>query len=167
MTIQFAITTCPLGRLLVAATSRGVCAVSLGDDDAGLEQSLRAEFPAATIERGRDALEESVAAVSRYLEGDGTLEAVTADLRGTAFQERVWSALRAIPYGETRSYKEVAAAIGRPSAARAVARACATNRAALVVPCHRVVASGGAVSGYRWGAARKRALLQQEARRKG
>jgi len=89
---------------------------------------------------------------------------VPTDLRGTAFQQRVWEALRAIPYGETRSYAEVAAAIGRPSAARAVARACATNRVALVVPCHRVVGSGGNLSGYRWGIARKKALLDREAR---
>lgn len=166
MSIRFAITACPLGRLLVAATERGVCAVSLGDDDASLEGSLRTEFPSADIERGLEGLEETIAVVTRYLAGEGTLDAVAADLRGTAFQERVWTALRAIPCGETRSYAQVAAAIGRPSAARAVARACAANRAALVVPCHRVIGRGGAISGYRWGVDRKRALLEQEARRK-
>lgn len=166
MAIRFAIAASPLGRLLVAATERGVCAVSLGEDDARLEDSLRAEFPSASIERGLGGLEETLAALALYLAGKGTLDGVPADLRGTAFQERVWNALRAIPYGETRTYAQVAAAIGRPSAARAVARACATNRAALVVPCHRVVATGGASSGYRWGVARKSALLAQESRRK-
>ena len=164
MTIRFATVASPLGRLLVGATERGVCAVSLGDDDAQLEASLRAEFPAADVARGLEGLEDTVKALSRYLQGEGTLDAVPADLRGTAFQERVWEALRAIPYGETRSYSQVAAAIGRPSAARAVARACATNRIALVVPCHRVIGSGGALRGYRWGVARKQALLDREAR---
>lgn len=167
MAIRFAIVPSPLGRLLVGATNRGVCAVALGKDDAVLERSLRDEFPAASIGSGLEGLEETLANLSRYLAGEARLDAVPADLRGTAFQERVWNALRAIPHGETRSYAEVAAAIGRPTAARAVARACATNRIALVVPCHRVVASGGAVGGYRWGVARKRALLAQEARRKG
>ncbi len=162
MTIRFATVASPLGRLLVGATARGVCAVALGDDDARLEGSLRAEFPAARFERGLFGLEDAVAALTRYLAGEGTLDAVPADLRGTAFQERVWAALRAIPYGETRSYTQVAAAIGRPSAARAVARACATNRVALVVPCHRVVPSGGGPGGYRWGVARKQALLARE-----
>lgn len=163
MAIRFTIVASPLGRLLVGATGRGVCAVALGDDDARLEESLRAEFPSAAIERGLEGLESAVSALSRYLAGDGALDAVPADLRGTAFQERVWGALRAIPSGETRSYAQVAAAIGRPTAARAVARACAANRVALVVPCHRVVTSGGAAGGYRWGAARKQALLAREA----
>lgn len=168
MVIRFGTVASPLGRLLVGATERGLCAVALGDDDGQLEASLRAEYPSATIERGLEGLEEPVAALVRYLGGEGALDAVPTDLRGTAFQQRVWDALRAIPYGETRSYAQVAAAIGRPSAARAVARACATNRVALVVPCHRVVGSGGGLSGYRWGVARKQALLDQEAgRRKG
>ena len=167
MTIRFGTVASPLGRLLVGATERGLCAVALGDDDAQLEASLRAEYPSAAIAPGLGGLEEPVAALVRYLRGEGTLDTVATDLRGTAFQQRVWAALRAIPYGETRSYAQVAAAIGRPAAARAVARACATNRVALVVPCHRVVASGGDLSGYRWGAARKRALLDQESRRKG
>ena len=103
-----------------------------------------------------------MAALVGYLLGAGALDAVPTDLRGTAFQQRVWNALRAIPYGETRSYAQVAAAIGRPTATRAVARACATNPAALVVPCHRVIGSSGALRGYRWGLARKQALLDQE-----
>ena len=167
MVIRFGTVASPFGRLLVGATERGLCAVALGDDDKQLEASLRAEYPAATIERGLEGLEAPVAALIRYLGGEDALDAVPADLRGTAFQQRVWDALRAIPYGETRSYAEVAAAIGKPSAARAVARACATNRLALVVPCHRVVGSGGKPSGYRWGVARKQALLEQESRRKG
>lgn len=166
MAIRYTIVPSPLGRLLVGATPRGVCAVALGDDDARLEESLRREFEAASIERGLDGLETAVAALSAYLAGDGALDGVPADLRGTVFQEQVWEALRAIPSGETRSYAQVAAAIGRPTAARAVARACATNRVALVVPCHRVVPSGGGAGGYRWGAARKQALLDREARRK-
>jgi AraC family transcriptional regulator of adaptative response/methylated-DNA-[protein]-cysteine methyltransferase len=164
MVIRFGTVASPLGRLLVGATERGLCAVALGEDDGQLEASLRAEYPSATIERGLEGLEGPVAALVRYLDGEGALDAVPTDLRGTAFQQRVWEALRAIPYGETRSYAEVAAAIGRPSAARAVARACATNRVALVVPCHRVVGSGGNLSGYRWGIARKKALLDREAR---
>jgi AraC family transcriptional regulator of adaptative response/methylated-DNA-[protein]-cysteine methyltransferase len=164
MVIRFGTVASPLGRLLVGATTRGLCAVALGDDDAELEASLRAEYPSATIEPGLEGLEAPVAALVRYLGGAGALDAVPTDIRGTAFQERVWEALRAIPYGETRSYAQVAAAIGRPSAARAVARACATNRVALVVPCHRVIGSGGRTSGYRWGVERKQALLAQEAR---
>lgn len=162
MVIRFDTVASPLGRLLVAATERGVCAVALGDTDAPLEASLRAEYHAATIERGLEGLEAPVATLVGYLDGAGTLDSVPTDLRGTAFQQRVWNALRAIPYGETRSYAQVAAAIGRPTATRAVARACATNPAALVVPCHRVIGSGGALRGYRWGVARKQALLDQE-----
>ena len=168
MVIRFGTVASPLGRLLVGATDRGLCAVALGDDDVQLEASLRSEYPAATIERGLEGLGEPVAALVRYLGGADALCGVPTDIRGTAFQQRVWEALRAIPYGQTRSYAQVAAAIGRPSAARAVARACATNPVALVVPCHRVVGSGGSLRGYRWGTARKQALLDQEARgRKG
>ncbi len=163
MVIRFGTVASPLGRLLVAATARGVCAVALGDTDAMLEASLRAEYPAATFEPGLSGLEETVAALVRYLGGADAIGAMPTDVLGTAFQRRVWGALRAIPYGETRSYAEVAAAIGQPAATRAVARACATNPTALVVPCHRVIGSGGGLRGYRWGVERKQALLDREA----
>ena len=161
MSIRYATAASPVGRVLVAATERGVCAVTLGDDDARLESALRAEFPNARIEPG--AIAEWVEAIVASIAGAGDLAAVPVDLRGTAFQQRVWRALRDIPRGRTASYGEIARAIGRPEAARAVAGACAKNRVALLVPCHRVVREGGAPGGYRWGAERKRALLEAEA----
>src|SRR5207247_1714778 len=134
-----------LGRLLVATTDRGICRVSLGSGAEELEAGLRAEFPAAELRRDRRALAAAVGAILRYLDGrQGTAPLdLPLDVRATAFQRRVWEALRRIPYGSTRSYTEVARAIGRPSATRAVARACATNPAALVIPCHRVVSADG------------------------
>jgi AraC family transcriptional regulator of adaptative response/methylated-DNA-[protein]-cysteine methyltransferase len=168
MAIRYGIASTPLGRLLLGATDRGVCAVALGDDDAQLEAGLRAEYPLARVERGAEGLDRWLGALVKSLSGEGDLSSIPIDVQGTAFQQRVWDALRAIPRGETRSYAQVGAAIGRPSAARAVARACATNRVALIVPCHRVVGSGGGLRGYRWGVARKQALLDREARgRKG
>jgi AraC family transcriptional regulator of adaptative response/methylated-DNA-[protein]-cysteine methyltransferase len=164
MVIRYATAATPLGRVLVGATDRGVCAVSLGDDDARLVDALRAEYPRASLEPARGGARGNVAEIARAVAGDADLRRVPLDVRGTAFQQRVWSALRAIPRGETRSYAEVAAAIGQPRAARAVAAACAANPVALVVPCHRVVRSGGGPGGYRWGAERKRALLEGEAR---
>lgn len=161
--IRFTTVRSGLGRVLVGATERGVCAVALGGDESGLEAELRREFPNALIERDDSAVREWVDPIVRHLEGAHPGLAVPLDLQGTAFQLRVWKALQEIPPGETRSYGEVAAAIGRPSAARAVARACASNRAALVVPCHRVVREGGALGGYRWGSDRKRRLLEREA----
>jgi AraC family transcriptional regulator of adaptative response/methylated-DNA-[protein]-cysteine methyltransferase len=158
--ILFTTVASEFGRLLVASAGRGVCAVALGADDAGLEKDLRAEFPRAEVARDDAGVEHWVRAVVRHLEGAPAAPRV--DLRGTAFQLRVWQALRAIPYGETRSYGEVAAAIGEPAASRAVARACATNRLALVVPCHRVVRQDGGLGGYRWGLSRKRRLLDRE-----
>jgi AraC family transcriptional regulator of adaptative response/methylated-DNA-[protein]-cysteine methyltransferase len=169
MRIRFTTVASPLGRLLVAATERGLCAVTLGDEDARLEDALRREYPAAEIERAAAGLDDAVRAVVSRLEGAAGAADVPLDIRPTAFQRRVWKALQEIPAGETRSYREVAAAIGRPSAARAVARACATNPVAVVIPCHRVVREGGDLGGYRWGAHRKRRLLDHErasARRK-
>jgi AraC family transcriptional regulator of adaptative response/methylated-DNA-[protein]-cysteine methyltransferase len=165
MAIRFGTVESPLGRLLVAATERGVCAVALGDDDATLEASLRAEFPRAGIERSTDGLAAWLDRFVEYLAGNGELASIPIDVQGTVFQQRVWDALRAIPAGEKRSYAQVAAAIGKPSAARAVARACATNRVALAIPCHRVVREGGGLGGYRWGVDRKYALLAREVRR--
>jgi AraC family transcriptional regulator, regulatory protein of adaptative response / methylated-DNA-[protein]-cysteine methyltransferase len=174
--IRYATTASAVGRVLVAATERGVCAVTLGDDDAQLERALAAEFPNATRERvdvgegpdgdaadgPRGELREWLQAVAEHLDGTGGRLAVPVDAGGTAFQQRVWSALREIPYGETRSYSELAAAVGAPRAVRAVASACAHNRVALVIPCHRVVRQGGALGGYRWGVERKRRLLARE-----
>jgi AraC family transcriptional regulator of adaptative response/methylated-DNA-[protein]-cysteine methyltransferase len=162
LALRYTIVGSPLGRLLVAATERGVSLVSLGDADAPLERALREEYPAAEVARDDAALAERVRHIVKHLEGREPHLDLPVDVRATAFQWRVWQELRAIPRGETRSYAEVARAIGRPQAARAVARACATNPVALVVPCHRVVPAGGGTGGYRWGRARKAALLERE-----
>jgi AraC family transcriptional regulator of adaptative response/methylated-DNA-[protein]-cysteine methyltransferase len=150
----------------VAATDRGVCAVSLGDSDTALESSLRREFPHAAFVRADEGLAGWIAAAAALADGAATRFDAPIDVRATVFQERVWGALRQIPRGEVRSYAEVAASIGRPGAARAVARACASNRLALVTPCHRVTASGGAVGGYRWGADRKARIIEAERSRR-
>lgn len=163
MRIRYTTTATRLGRLLVAATERGLCAVALGDDDTVLLDDLRREYPRATIEPADDELESWLDAILAYLEGERTQLPLPLDLPATDFQRRVWQALREIPYGTTRSYRELAESIGRPTAARAVARACASNRVALVIPCHRVVRGDGDLSGYRWGADRKRRLLEMEA----
>jgi AraC family transcriptional regulator, regulatory protein of adaptative response / methylated-DNA-[protein]-cysteine methyltransferase len=159
--IRYSTLATPLGRLLVAGTRRGVCAVTLGESDPELERHLAAEFPRAVLQRDDPGVRRWVRAVARQIDG-GAAARLPLDLRGTAFQLRVWKALQDIPRGETRSYGTVAAALGQPSAARAVARACATNRLALVVPCHRVVRSGGDLGGYRWGVQRKRRILAME-----
>jgi AraC family transcriptional regulator of adaptative response/methylated-DNA-[protein]-cysteine methyltransferase len=155
------------GKLLVAATERGICAVSFGDDEESLTRELAAEFFAADIKRDDDRLKDAVRAILRGLEGERTILTLPLDIRGTAFQMRVWSELRKIPYGETRSYAEIADALGNPRAVRAVARACATNPVALVNPCHRVIGSDGKLSGYRWGIERKKALLDKEGQNRG
>ena len=160
--IGYTIAASPLDRLLVGATARGVCALYLGGDDGALEAALGAEYPAADIARDDAGLGPWVDAVLAHLEGRAPDLDLPLDVRATAFQRQVWEALRAIPYGETRSYGEVARAIGRPTAARAVARACATNRVSVVVPCHRVVRGDGGLGGYRWGIERKKALLAKE-----
>lgn len=162
MTITYTIQDSALGRLLVAATERGICAVSLGDDDAALLQALETEFPAARLEPGEGQILTWAGAIRAYLEGLRPDLDLPLDVLGTAFQQRVWSELRKIPYGQTRTYTQVAEAIGQPAAVRAVARACATNPAALVTPCHRVIRSDGSLGGYRWGLSRKQALLQTE-----
>lgn len=163
MIIDYTIVDSPLGRLLVAATGRGVCAVSFGGEDEGLESALRAEYPAAAIRRDATDLKDWVDALLEHLGGSRARLDLPLDLRATAFQLRVWEEMRKIPYGSTRSYKEIAEAIGRPSATRAVARACASNPVALVNPCHRVIRGDGSTSGYRWGAERKEILLSREA----
>ncbi len=161
--IAYAVAPSPLGRLLVAATARGICRVALGGDAATLEAELAAEFPAARIRKDRAGLEGSVSAILAYLDGREPHLDLPLDVRATAFQRRVWQELQRIPYGQTRSYGDVARRIGQPTATRAVARACATNPAALVIPCHRVIREDGEVGGYRWGVERKRTLLAREA----
>jgi AraC family transcriptional regulator, regulatory protein of adaptative response / methylated-DNA-[protein]-cysteine methyltransferase len=152
-----------LGRLLVAATERGVCRVALGDNAGALEQDLFAEFPAARIVEDKSGkLRGWVTPILAYLDGHEPDLNLPLDIRATAFQRRVWQELQRIPFGQTRTYAEIAKRIGQPTAARAVARACATNPVALVIPCHRVVQAGGALGGYRWGAGRKQALLEKE-----
>jgi AraC family transcriptional regulator of adaptative response/methylated-DNA-[protein]-cysteine methyltransferase len=166
MDMHYTVVECALGWMLVARTPRGICAVTFGDTSDALEAALRAEFPAAALQRAdEDALLRGWSDVLRtYLAGGApaALAALPLDMQGTAFQARIWQVLRDIPGGETRSYGEIARQIGQPTAARAVARACATNRIALLIPCHRVLREGGGLSGYRWGVERKAALLKRE-----
>jgi AraC family transcriptional regulator, regulatory protein of adaptative response / methylated-DNA-[protein]-cysteine methyltransferase len=162
--IRYATVGVPMGRLLVAFTDEGVCAVELGGDDATLERLLRADFSAAELSRAPARDHEWVAGVASLARGAAPAHGVPLDVQGTAFQWKVWKALQRIPRGETRSYAEVARDIGAPAAVRAVASACARNPVALVVPCHRVVRSDGEPGGYRWGAGRKVRLLEQERR---
>lgn len=162
MAIAYTVAPCALGRLLVAATERGIAAVSLGDSDKALEAALGREYEAATIRRDDDALGTWVKTILAHLDGKAPELSLPLDLQATAFQWRVWRELQKIPYGKTASYAEIARRIGKPKAVRAVANACAGNRAALVVPCHRVVRGDGALGGYRWGAERKARLLAAE-----
>ena len=160
--IRYALADSPLGRLLVGATDQGVCAVALGDADEALVEELRERFPLAELKQMDRELEYAVAAIVGSLDEHAAAIALPLDVRATAFQHRVWRELQAIPRGETRTYGEVAAAIGSPRSVRAVASACGANPVALVVPCHRVVGKNGHLTGYRWGVERKRALLEQE-----
>lgn len=167
LAIRYTVLDTPIGRVLVAATERGVCAIMPGTDDAGLEAALAAEFPRAErtrVDEGADGwLAEVVGRIAaQFADGRPAAHALPADLRATAFQWQVWNALTRIPAGQTRSYAEVAREIGRPTAARAVARACASNRLALIVPCHRVIRDDGSMGGYRWGLQAKDALLRFE-----
>ena len=160
--IRYSIVDCPLGRLLVAATSRGVCSIAMGSNDAELIHRLRREYPSATVDPDASPLSEWVQTIVGHVTGRQRHVDVPLDIRATAFQWQVWRALAAIPYGETRTYSAIAADIGRPTAVRAVAQACAANPVALAIPCHRVVGAGGRVAGYRWGIERKRRLLGLE-----
>jgi AraC family transcriptional regulator of adaptative response/methylated-DNA-[protein]-cysteine methyltransferase len=164
MNISYTIAPCALGRVLVAATGRGISAVYMGDRDAELIASLRKEYPNAEIERDSEKHAKWVQAIVHHLAGTNPNLDLPTDVAATAFQRRVWEELRTIPPGTTRTYSEVARSIGRPSATRAVARACATNPASIVVPCHRVVRRDGALGGYRWGLDRKKSLLERERR---
>ncbi|MBS0448168.1 MAG: bifunctional DNA-binding transcriptional regulator/O6-methylguanine-DNA methyltransferase Ada [Proteobacteria bacterium] len=161
--IRFAIGQCSLGAILVAQSARGVCAILIGDDPDALARELQDRFPQATLVGGDAAFEALVARVVGFVEAPQLGLDLPLDLRGTAFQRRVWEALRKIPAGHTESYASVAEQIGAPSAVRAVAQACAANALAVAIPCHRVVRRDGALSGYRWGVERKRALLEREA----
>jgi AraC family transcriptional regulator of adaptative response/methylated-DNA-[protein]-cysteine methyltransferase len=164
MRISYAIADCSLGRVLVAATDRGVSAVYLGDKDEPLASALRKEYPQAEIGSSTEEHSQWVRAIVRHLAGTQPQLDLPTDVAATAFQRRVWEALRAIPFGATRTYSEVARSLGRPTATRAVARACATNPTSIVVPCHRVVRTDGTLGGYRWGLHRKQLLLEQESR---
>ena len=162
MRIHYSTAASPLGRLLVAGTKRGVCAVYLGDSDPDLESTLRAEYPAAEVRRGSGLADRWIGAVVDHLKGRQPDLDLPLDVQATAFQRRVWEELRAIPYGSTRTYGEIARRLGEPGAARAVGRACAANPVCIVVPCHRAVREDGGPGGYRWGAKRKERLLARE-----
>jgi AraC family transcriptional regulator, regulatory protein of adaptative response / methylated-DNA-[protein]-cysteine methyltransferase len=162
MKISYTISDCSLGRVLVATTDRGISAISLGDSDSRLAAELRKEYPNAEIRRGASEPSRWVRAIVRHLAGSQPRLDLPTDVVATAFQRRVWEALRSIPYGKTLTYSEVARSIGQPTATRAVARACATNPTSIVVPCHRVIRSDGSLGGYRWGLQRKKLLLEQE-----
>ncbi len=160
--IRFAIGECSLGAILVAATTRGLCAILLGDDADALARDLQDRFAHATLRGDDEAFAQTVALVIGFVEAPRVGLDLPLDIRGTAFQQRVWQALQAIPPGSTASYADIAARIGQPRAVRAVAQACGANALAVAIPCHRVVRSDGALSGYRWGVQRKRALLERE-----
>lgn len=165
MHISYTIVDSPLGRLLVAATEKGVCSVCIGDEDTMLERAFQKEYPMADIRRNADGtpLHNWVDMLVRHLNRQQPHLDLPLDVQATAFQWRVWQALKAIPYGETRSYSQIAQSIGQPTAARAVANACATNPVAIAIPCHRVVRENGNMGGYRWGESRKQQLLELEA----
>lgn len=163
--VRFATATCSLGSLLVARNDQGICAVLLGDNAHSLERDLGRRFPQASRAGDDSGTEAVLAKVARVVENPRLAADLPLDPRGTAFQRRVWQMLRTIPAGSTVSYAELARRIGAPRAVRAVAQACGANALAVIVPCHRVVRSDGTLSGYRWGAGRKRALLEREARR--
>ena len=160
--IRFAVGECSLGSILVAATDKGVCAIEFGDDPDALVHALQDRFPQAQLVGGDHTFEQLVAKVVGFVEAPVQGLDLPLDIRGTAFQKRVWNAIRDIPAGATASYAELARRIGRPSASRAVAQACASNTLAVAIPCHRVVRRDGGLSGYRWGVERKEALLTRE-----
>jgi AraC family transcriptional regulator of adaptative response/methylated-DNA-[protein]-cysteine methyltransferase len=162
--LQFAVGQCSLGAILVAASSKGIAAILIGDDAAALKRDLQDRFPKAKLVRGDEDFAALIVKVIALVEAPGTSLDLPLDIRGTAFQHRVWTALRDIPAGSTATYAEIAQRIGAPKAVRAVASACAANPLAVAIPCHRVVRSDGGLSGYRWGVARKRALLKKEAK---
>ena len=161
--IGFATAQCSLGVVLVAAGERGICAIAIGDSAGQLEHELEEQFPSASITAAGTTFDAAIGQIIALIDAPATASNLALDIRGTPFQRKVWDALRRIPAGATASYAGVAARIGAPDSARAVAQACAANRLAIVIPCHRVVRSDGSLSGYRWGVERKRALLAREA----
>jgi AraC family transcriptional regulator of adaptative response/methylated-DNA-[protein]-cysteine methyltransferase len=161
-TIRYACADSPLGRMLIAATDRGICSIQFARSDGELIEGLKREFPFAARKPDQGALQAWIEALLAKMMGRELNPALPLDIRATAFQRRVWTYLQSIPFGATRSYKEVAKGIGQPTASRAVARACATNPVAVAIPCHRVVREDGSISGYRWGVERKKALLEME-----
>jgi AraC family transcriptional regulator of adaptative response/methylated-DNA-[protein]-cysteine methyltransferase len=161
-TIRYTLAESPLGRMLIAATDRGICAIQFARTDGELIEGLRREFPFAIRKTDDGGLRSWVSSLLHYMRGDDRDSSLPLDIRATAFQRRVWAYLQSIPFGETKSYSQVARAIGQPSACRAVARACATNPVAVAIPCHRVVREDGSMGGYRWGIDRKKALLKME-----
>ena len=161
--IRFAVGQCSLGAILVAQSQRGICAILLGDDPEALVRELQDQFPRARLIGGDAAFERWIAEVVGFIEAPAIGLRLPLDVQGTAFQERVWRALREIPPGTTASYAEIAERIGSPRAVRAVAQACGANRLAVAIPCHRVVRRDGDLAGYRWGVDRKRELLRREA----
>jgi AraC family transcriptional regulator of adaptative response/methylated-DNA-[protein]-cysteine methyltransferase len=160
--IRFAVAECSLGAILVASTAKGICAILIGDDPDQLARDLQDRFPKAELIGAEKDYEQVVAAVIGLVEAPEIGLALPLDVRGTAFQQRVWQALREIPAGQTVSYAELAERVGLPKGARAVAGACAANAIAVAIPCHRVVRNDGSISGYRWGVERKAALLERE-----
>lgn len=167
LTVRYASAPTSLGFVLVAATGKGICKIGFGDDHAALLDELRDEFANADLLEDAQQLAPFIAQIDAYLRGSRQDFDLPLDIAATAFRQRVWDALRRIPYGETRSYSQIAEAVGSPRAVRAVATACATNPVALAIPCHRVVQKGGALAGYRWGLPRKAALLDNEAQHAG
>lgn len=164
LTVRYGIVPSPLGLVLVGETDVGVCAVMLGDDEASLLAGMDAEFGAAMLLRDDDAVREDADAVAAYIGGRSAMPQLPLDLRGTEFQRTVWMALTEIPAGSTVTYSELARAIGRPTAQRAVASACGANHVSVLVPCHRVVRTDGDLGGYKWGVERKKRLLEEERR---
>lgn len=165
MEIGYTIAPSPLGRVLVAGTAKGISAIYLDDSDARLEAALRREYPGATITKNPAQVSQWVRELVRHLSGQQPHLNLPLDVKATAFQRRVWEALQQIPPGSTRTYSDLARSLGLPKGQRAVARACATNQAAIVIPCHRVIREDGGLGGYRWGLKRKQALLEAETKR--
>ena len=163
-TIRYACTESPLGRMLIASTERGICSIQFARTDGELLEGLKREFPFAARKEDRGGLRSWVDALLRHMRGKNLDSSLPLDIRATAFQRKVWAYLQSIPFGETKSYSQVAKGIGQPTAVRAVARACATNPVAVAIPCHRVVREDGSMGGYRWGMERKKALLAMERR---
>lgn len=161
-TVRYACADSPLGRMLIAATDRGICSIQFAHSDAELIEGLRREFPFAARKPDDSRLQSLISSVLEKMKGRELNAALPLDIRATAFQRRVWAHLQSIPFGQTQSYSQVAKAIGQPTASRAVARACATNPVAVAIPCHRVVREDGSESGYRWGLERKKKLLKME-----